>query len=623
MSRVRDLLEVAREGTADLLGMGDELVELREAAANGRMLARRMEDLGYGDLAGGGGDLQEMRRMQHREVVDRAFRYYFGDPIVRRAVDLRTFYVFGTGVATPRYSDDPNSTGDDAEVKKGTEALEAWWKDEDNKAILTAASGQYQKELELQAQGNVFLLGFEAERPKAGEAALKLSDLPEREIVDIITHPENRKKNVWYLRQYMTKRWDPATGMYMPGRQVTRYYRDWVNEPPKDGEVFDGEVWENPAENLIATEGRVYQVAVNKTSDMRFGQSELQSILDMAQSLSAYMTNRSAVVRVISKLAMSVKVDGGARSVAQAKSALADAQSLAGALANGGDESLARHRAHDQQATAAVTGRGTDLQPMVADTGAAGAATDIGTMKGHLAAGTGIPLAHLGSEPGALAGSITQDRPLMALIKARQELWRTVIRDLAGWNVKAAGLDPDRVQLSMPALTDRDADATAQTLQGLLTMIAELLATRDPELRQLARWAMAEVLDEMGKENAQQLVDGLIKPDVPELSQEQLYNLAQQTGAEIDDVRAAITGDGGAAATARARSEERAGGRLSNEERPSDGSEGQDSIDRAEDRADTVAQEADMSVLVDSALLGLEALLEAEAAAETEGSLGG
>lgn len=505
LDRFRDLV---REGASEVFGFGDELAGLREANADARLLARKVEDLTFGDLLNNAQHSDFLvTRADHRDMVLKAYRYYFGDPVVRRTVDLRTFYTFGSGIPRPRYRDDEDDTSDDAEARRGQQVIDALWTDPENKATITGTMAQRQKSLELQAQGNVFLVLFETDTPLSSRdepaANLKIADLPEREIVQIVTHPRNRKLPIYYRREFTPLRFSVQSGMYEPGETQILYYRDWQHDAPADGEEFNGQVWENPPPEQIA-EGRVYHIKVNATSDMLFGVSEMHSITRWARALNEFMTARTSVVQAIAQMAMQLKVRGNQRSVQQMQGRLQELHTLARKV-DGTAEGLGMERATGAATRVGVTNESADLQPMIPDTNAQSAMTDVQTIKGQVAAGSGIPVHHLGDVGSAnLASSVSMDGPLLRMIRADQQVWKDVHTDLNRYALRIAGLDPDRLEVTMPPITDRDATEVASMFGGLLTAIAQGQPDRD-----MVRFVFGEVLDAMGKQNADRVLNEL------------------------------------------------------------------------------------------------------------------
>jgi hypothetical protein len=483
---------------------------------------------------GGTVDTYDLSTVEHHNFLLEDALVHNCDPIVKRTVDLKTFYTFGTGIPVPRYRDEAGSD-DDPEAIRGRVALKRYWEDDENQRCLTGVQAQYAKSLELQAQANIFLLLFPVETQvedidtggedaaaRDGETNMKITDLPEREIVEVITHPDNRKIPLYYKRECTRRIYNFTTQSYVHEGLRVMYYRDWRHTPPVDEAT--GEPW-GPPENLIAP-GYVYHVKTNATSEMPFGIPEMHSYLKYAKGLAEYMTSRMATVQAIAQLAMRLKVQGGPQHMQQSAAALADVQRLASAVEEG-PGSLSRQRG--QQAKVIVENQGTQLEPMVADTGAGNAATDAQMIKGQVAAGSGIPVHHLGDANGPnLASAVAMDGPLLKMIRANGKLWETVHTDIAGWMLEMAGLDPGRLEFDMPSPTDRD-------VQMISTVLNALLLQMDPQAQNLSlmRFALGEILDAMGKQHVDRLVLSLL-PDLPPPSPGQDGGAVDGNGNPVD-----------------------------------------------------------------------------------------
>lgn len=609
MSFARDILDAAREGAADLLGLGDELADLREARDDLRMLARGVQGLRDTGLHPGLSE-HEPDRYQHRQTVNDAYDWYFGGGNVRRGVDLQTLYVFAAGVAVPRYRERPDEDGDAEHVDRATKRIAATWNDPRNQAVITGVQGQHEKSLELQVQSSVFFVVLDGDGDGDDDPLAHFRDLPEEEVVDIITHPADSRMPLFYVRQYQPSRWVPTGGIYGQGQReavgspVTTYYRHLTFDAPEAGEIdIGGGVmvgWQPPDKSQIA-EGRVLHLTVNKHSRMRFGVSELATVLPAARRLHKFVGARSNTTQALAQLAMKVSTQGGSRSVAQAASKLQDVQRLANNVVDGAVE---RTRADDETAKAVVTSKGVDVKPMVTDTGAASAKGEIDIHRGEIAAGFGINRLHFGAEAGGLAGSIVADRPLTALLTARQTLWRNAITALMAPGLEAAGFDPARLEVKMPALTDRDAGTTAEVLVSVLEAVFGLLKDPSPEARGVARFLLQEVLDAMGKEHVAELVDSLV-PEEPIAD-------VDQDGVPDDKEDAGRNGTASLRdELADARSRARAGGLRQADELDEPGSEIETRRTRAERRVNRALEgvrdgldlpDDDLAVIVEGAL---------------------
>ncbi|MGZ6589416.1 MAG: hypothetical protein ACXVHX_34765, partial [Solirubrobacteraceae bacterium] len=175
-----------------------------------------------------------------------------------------------------------------------------------------------------------------------------------------------------------------------------------------------------------------------------------------------------------------------------------------------------------------------DLQPMVQDTGAAGAQIDTQIFKGQVSAATGVPVHQLGDSPRAgLSTLAALDGPLQAMIEDIQDDWKTVLKNIIGYMLAGEGFDPRRVVVKMPPILMRD-------VQGTATMLVTAMAAFDPNgaNRELMRWVMGQILELMGDPDAQEVLDHIFPPNFEtpyEQRQKELFQAAT----------AAMAGDGG------------------------------------------------------------------------------
>jgi hypothetical protein len=547
------LTEAARSGVADIFGVGalvdenDFLQErLLEASADARMIRRRTEEVGWTNISGGQPayyfDPDEQVR---RDQIRRAHDYYFNDPVGRRSIDLTNFYVLGKGVPPPKYREDPTqktATQDpqDAKPSKGQMALKDYWTDPENKVTLTGFLAQYYAALEVALQGQKFFtlhpaagtLDAKGELMPArnvpdGTPSLRVADLPENEIVDIICHPNRRKIPLFYKRQFRRRKYD-ATGQGAwsdDGEIVTLYYRDWRFRNTENIQWPTG--WTPPSDDQIVKGVYVYHLAVNKTGEMRFGLSTMNSYLKWAQGLNQYMTSRMSMVQALAQLALRVKAQGGPVNRQQVGQQLSDIARLAHSIESGGrppgapgsgapapggvpGRGLELNRAGVGQTNFAVAGSGVDMAPMISDTGSASASGDIAALQGQIAAGSGIGTHHFGGPGSNMAQSTSIDAPTGKLVEWNQELYETLHRDTCGWAVvlKSASLDADRVEVQMPPMTQRDVTQVAATF-------ASLLQALDPngQNKPLFRFIFGEILEAMGKVNSQEILTTIFGAD--------------------------------------------------------------------------------------------------------------
>jgi hypothetical protein len=547
MGILDSLTEAARSGVADIFGVGAVMDEnqylqerLLEFGADARMISRRAEEIGWTNISGGQAayyfDPDDQVR---QDQIRRAHSYYFNDPVGRRTIDLTNFYVLGKGVPPPKYREAqarPPAAGEPTQMSAGQRAIKDFWTDEENKVVLTGFLAQYYAALEVALQGQKYFTLHPApgtlddkgqligtRNVPDGTPALRIADLPENEIVDIICHPNRRKIPLFYKRQFRRRTYNfEGNGSWEDkGEIVTMYYRDWRFRDTSNIQWPAG--WTPPKEEQIVKGVYVYHVAVNKTGEMRFGLSTMNSYLKWAQGLNQYMTSRMSMVQALAQLALRVKAQGGPVNRQQVGQQLADISRLANGITAGGPApgpggptpgppfgGLELSRADQGRTRFVVEGQGAEMQPMISDSGSASASGDIAAMQGQIAAGSGIGTHHFGGPGSNMAQSQSIDAPTGKLVEWNQELWETIHRDITGWNVvlKSPSLEADRVEVQMPPMTQRDVTQVAATFASLLQVL-------DPngQNKPLFRFVFGEILDAMGKVNSAEILDMIFGAD--------------------------------------------------------------------------------------------------------------
>jgi hypothetical protein len=199
-----------------------------------------------------------------------------------------------------------------------------------------------------------------------------------------------------------------------------------------------------------------------------------------------------------------VKTKGGPRQVKQAVQQLGEIQELA-ARVDGGPAGTERRRpAQGDRAKIVAENENASLEPAVTDTGAQSATTDGQFLKGQVAAGSGIPLQHLGDSGNNVTAvnGTSMDGPLLVMCEANQELWRTTNSDISRFVIKLAKLDPDRVITGAPPIIRRD---VAQISTSMLAASQAL----DPGVgnKKLTRFLFLQILKALNVEDPDRVVD--------------------------------------------------------------------------------------------------------------------
>lgn len=410
---------------------GRELVEpsqlekLEEQARDLRTIKRELEDVGYHILNAGSGTL-DVKPEQREKVYRRLLRYYLEDPIVGASIDMLPTYVFGRGLPKPDSSN--------PEVQK---ALDMFWEDEDNKLVLTTLEAQYAKLIELQLQANIYFVIFENE-----ETGIKVGTIPHEEIVDIIVHPENKNKHLWYKREYLEQKYDFEQGQYVQdvsGRKKIVWYQHWENTPPEGYHPInrDGEK---------VAKGKVYHVRLGGIDGMKFGVPHMQRILDWAKAHNEWMRARVAVAKAAAAFAWERKLKTGSdpnKVMSIARSWASGARQPAATASNVGEWGAQEAAFGPRYASLLTTNEGVDYTFRGGNpTGAGDAASDQKMFRSMISAGVRMPQHFLGDEGSAnLATATAMNEPVIRMMEFMQEFMEGMFRRLIDRHLKVLKLD--------------------------------------------------------------------------------------------------------------------------------------------------------------------------------------
>jgi len=318
--------------------------------------------------------------------------YWLKNPLIQRGVNVQSYYVFGQGVEI---------AADDQDVN---DAVQYFLDDAKNQTELTSQQALMMKETELTLFGNVYFVFF----VKSGR--VRIRTIPETEIDDIVTNPEDAKDPWWYKRVYSVRQDD---GRYAP---KTVYYKDWRytgRDKPTDGE--------------IAAEP-VYHVKVGGLSDMRFGVSEVYAALDWAKAYKSFLEDWATIVRAYSRFAWNLTVPTKA-GIATAKAKLATTISTGGAS-----------ETNPPPVTGSTfIGQGDVSMQPIRTAGATTSAEDGRRLLLMVASSMGIPESFFGDvSVGTLATARSLDRPTELKFVSRQSLWGDVLQDICDYVVLQA-----------------------------------------------------------------------------------------------------------------------------------------------------------------------------------------
>jgi len=455
----------------------------------------------------------ELDYTERCKLIRAARLYYLKDPLIHQATSLITNYTFGDGL---RYS---------CQNEEWKAYLDDWWMDEDNLIELTSQQAQESKSIELIIDGEIFFVLFQE-----ADGRVKVRTLPPEEITQVISSPDDYRRQLYYERKYRAQQYDFKNGRWTVANSLsTVYYADWRNYAPgKHG--FETNM---PA----VRDGAVYQVAVNRLARQKRGNTETYPALDWAKAHRQMLQDWVTIVKAYSTLAWKAKVKGeDTRDISRVREKL---MSVLPAF-NPQTGQLSQPAG---TAGIAFENDAMSLTPMRT----AGMATDpadsrqIRLMAG---AGLGIMEHYFGDAGNAnLATAQAMELPMLKKFSARQRFWEDIYLNIMNFVIVSGieagrikgeldlghndrGLivskrilrssDDDKVIVKAPPILSRN---LAEVAQGIVPLAENSLILREDA----ARYAMQAMDVENGEDQLAKLEDQWAKEDA---QAEQMAKLA-------------------------------------------------------------------------------------------------
>lgn len=447
-------------------------------------------------LGGFDGD-HELSRDAIGRISELARLNFLKNPLIKRGVNIMTYYVFGRGVSISAKDDTIN------------DVIDAFVNDLSNQAELTSAIARKAQDRELTVDGNLFFTLFV--HPSTG--SVRIATIPLTEITGVIRDPQNRRRTMYYKRQWAQSVTDLETGNTKTEERIV-YYRDIRNNDPRSM------IGRDP----VDPESVIYHVKVGGFSDWAFGVSDVYAAIDWARAYKGFLEDFAKIIKSLARFAWRQKVTGGAQGVQAAKARL---NSTFG-RETGGAESNPSPVA----GAVAIEAGNTQLDPIKT----AGSTTDASAGKElRLMAGIAMNLPdHIASgdmAQGTLATAKSLDRPTEFVFTDRQELWVGIFRTILDFVIYNAVAAPNGALRGLGAIVTNEyneqvvsfpeeVDTTLlidfppileqDTLQAIQALAAAAPMLNDPRL--LAR----EALIRLGLDDVDKLVDGMFPETAPE-----------------------------------------------------------------------------------------------------------
>jgi len=369
-------------------------------------------------------DLQPGQRLQ---IVGMGRNLAIASPPVHNALRLGTSYVIGQGIPMPVSSD--------ADVQG---VISDEWDDPDN---FEFASHEGQKETDRQQRiaGELFVVVAVAD-----DGHCKWRTVDTMRVADVVPHPEDRRRPLYYRVQQMDQAYDFGNGAPLPmgGTAEYVYYPDWRNvAPPEESDEGDRDPYRHKGGFKRAPDGMVMaHFPLNRIGGLR-GIPDMAAAVVWVVEHKRFMDARVMIMQALAKISMIKTVKGGPQQV-QASAALERSS-----LANSPFQGLERNPTGVAQVY--TKSQGVDIDFPKFDTGASGATQDLEALAQMVGTAFGLPTHYIlmSTETSRLATAVAMELPVLKMYEDRQSAWRDMLRDLIDYAlVQAAKATPKRIK---------------------------------------------------------------------------------------------------------------------------------------------------------------------------------
>jgi hypothetical protein len=514
-----------------------EIAELRE---NLDILSRELRKKEWIELTATGNQ-QDFTLPDRKTIAEWAQIYFIKNPLIGLAVTLKTLFVFGKGITIK---------ADDEIIQ---DVVDDFWKDDDNKAELTSLQAQQLKSNTLQLDGNIFLTFF----VNVSTGHVKVSSIPIEEIGDIIMHPQNRHKALWYKRIYQPQKYDYETGAYVLENSKTEYYRDWKNTDSND-KIYDPPT-EKIAKDSAGQEIMVFHLKVNCTDKQKFGFSETYRAHDWAKAYTEFLSDLASIWKTLAIFAAERKMKGGTKGQIKAAAAGTRTYNPAGEKANEKPAAGSTRFANENDTWNPVKTNGVTMK-----------ADDGRRLLLMVCAAMGVFEHYFGDGSNSnLASTESMELPMMKMFEARQALWEDAFRQIftlvihESAKTSSGNLNPyaewgnekdqsgkltlfdggeeisQTISVDFPPITTKNVKELIESLKTALTLDGQQMSAT-PMIT--SEYAAKEALNVFGADNADEIIEELYAEGAKRI--EQNANEGDQVQRIDDELNQLLSGGG-------------------------------------------------------------------------------
>jgi hypothetical protein len=234
--------------------------------------------------------------------------YAIKNPLIKRAVNLRAAYVWGSGVqVSARATGQAADTGEQ-DVNR---VIQGFLDARGNLRAFTGHQARERMERQLATDGEIPIVLFT--RPTTGRVQVRTFSADE--IVDIRTNPDDASEPWFYLRRWASTSWGPA------GTPVTATAERWyphldyrpLLRPPAFGGV------------MVAWDSPLLHVTVNSLPGWHRGLPDVYAAVDWAKAYKEFLEQWALLMKSLSRYAWRAKTPTAARAATRAAMAAAPA----------------------------------------------------------------------------------------------------------------------------------------------------------------------------------------------------------------------------------------------------------------------------------------------------------
>jgi hypothetical protein len=423
----------------------------------------------------------EFSRYGIQQIILISQLYFIKNPLIKRGVTIASYYVFGRGMEI--------STDDET----ANVALQAFL-DANRKEL--GHRGLTQKEVTLYTDGNLFFVFF----TDLSTGEINVRTISALEIQEIITDPDDVSRPWYYHRRWMSKGFDPATGVTQV-QPADCWYPDAGYDPPDKPPMIGGApvMWDSP----------IMHEKIGALPKWHFGVPDVYAALDWARAYKSFLEDWATINRALARFAWDVKTEGGAPAISNFQ------RMMSTTLADGGNS--VEYNPPPTVGSAFISGPKNTVTPIKT------AGTTTTPEEGRrillmVAAAFGLPETFFGdASVGSLATATSLDRPTELKFLEAQERWRELLQRICRYALSRSAMAPSgrlkeskdkvdniTVSVTFPAVLEHDIGEMVTAIVSAATLNGNPLAgTIDP------RTLMSLLLSELGVENPEAVMDAM------------------------------------------------------------------------------------------------------------------